>query len=79
MAVQPGLCRTWSETPKTGFITTRLNYILLLPLPVVRTDKAFDKLSCQLSSMYGFELAKSKAQRGILSVFNTVKMAKRMY
>ena len=23
MAVQPGLCRTWSETPKTGFLTTR--------------------------------------------------------
>ena len=26
MAVQPGLCRTWSETPKTGFLSTRLNY-----------------------------------------------------
>ena len=24
MAVQPGLCRTWSETPKTGFLITRL-------------------------------------------------------
>ena len=24
MAVQPGLCRTWLETPKTGFLTTRL-------------------------------------------------------
>ena len=23
-ALQPGLCRTWSETPKTGFLTTRL-------------------------------------------------------
>ena len=22
--VQPGLCRAWSETPKTGFLTTRL-------------------------------------------------------
>ena len=21
---QPGLCQTWSETPKTGFFTTRL-------------------------------------------------------
>ena len=21
---QPGLCRTWSETPKTGFLTSRL-------------------------------------------------------
>ena len=24
VAVQPGLCRIWSETPKTGFLTTRL-------------------------------------------------------
>ena len=24
VAVQPGLYRTWSETPKTGFLTTRL-------------------------------------------------------
>ena len=24
MAVQPGLCRTGSETPQTGFLTTRL-------------------------------------------------------
>ena len=24
VAVQPGLCRTWSETPKTVFLTTRL-------------------------------------------------------
>ena len=26
LTVQPGLCRTWSETPKTGFLTTRLLY-----------------------------------------------------
>ena len=26
MVVQPGLCRTWWETPKTGFLRTRLNY-----------------------------------------------------
>ena len=24
VAVQPGLCRTWSDTPKTGFLRTRL-------------------------------------------------------
>ena len=23
MTAQPGLCRTWSKTPKTGFLTTR--------------------------------------------------------
>ena len=26
VTVQPGLCQTWSETPKTGFLTTRLIY-----------------------------------------------------
>ena len=26
MPVQPGLCRTWSETPKTDFLTARLIY-----------------------------------------------------
>ena len=26
VAVQPGLCRTWSETPKTGLFTSRLIY-----------------------------------------------------
>ena len=26
VTVQTGLCRTWSETPKTGFLTTRLIY-----------------------------------------------------
>ena len=28
VTVQPGLCETWSETPKTGFLTKRLNYSL---------------------------------------------------
>ena len=27
VAVQPGLCRTRSETPKTGFLRTRLKYL----------------------------------------------------
>ena len=27
VAVQPGLCGTWSETPKTGFLTTRLKLL----------------------------------------------------
>ena len=30
VALQPGLCRTWSETPKTGFLTTRLILSCLL-------------------------------------------------
>ena len=27
-AAQPGLCRAWSETPKTGFLMTRLTFTL---------------------------------------------------
>ena len=27
VVVQPGLCQTWSETPKTGFLRTRLRVI----------------------------------------------------
>ena len=26
VTVQPGLCQTWSETPKTGVLITRLKY-----------------------------------------------------
>ena len=29
MAVQLGLCRTWSETPKTGLLTTRLKLLYI--------------------------------------------------
>ena len=37
VAVQPGLCRTWSETPKTGFLLTGLTYICILGLDSFRT------------------------------------------
>ena len=33
LTVQPGLCRTWSETPKTGFLATWLKSILYLNRP----------------------------------------------
>ena len=29
VVIQPGLCQTWLETPKTGFLTTRLIYLYL--------------------------------------------------
>ena len=32
VTVQTGLCRTWSETPKTGFLRTGLNYETLIML-----------------------------------------------
>ena len=40
VVAQPGLCRTWSETPKTGFFTTRLIFI-----------QAFTTLDWQQSKM----------------------------
>ena len=44
MAVQPDLCQTWSETPKTGFLTTMLIFLLtFLPqyLAVLLCHKKF--------------------------------------
>ena len=29
VVLQPGLCRTWSETPNTDFLTTRLIYVIV--------------------------------------------------
>ena len=41
VTVQPGLCQTWSETPKTGFLITRLNYILADYLAIQKEAIAF--------------------------------------
>ena len=41
VTAQPGLYRTWSETPKTGFLTTRLvsNQVRLkTPFPATKTS-----------------------------------------
>ena len=35
MAVQPGLCRTWLETPKTVFLASRLIYIAKDYFPIL--------------------------------------------
>ena len=34
VTVQPGLCQTWSETPKTGFLRTRLIELSLLSIRI---------------------------------------------
>ena len=41
VAVQPGLCRTWSETLKTGFLTTRLKCCLWVIYVRCRTTFTF--------------------------------------
>ena len=44
LIVQPGLCRTWSETPKTSFLTTRLKCCLKMPSFCVKfSDNQFLK------------------------------------
>ena len=43
VAVQPGLCQTWSETLKTGFLTTRL-----IRFPTVSSnEEVYDKMRKQ--------------------------------
>ena len=48
VAVQPGLCRTWSETPKTGFLRTRLIFDkhILGPDWGISTLKWLNCISC---------------------------------
>ena len=38
MAVQAGLCQTWSETPKNGFLTTGLMFSVFMAFSFVRGD-----------------------------------------
>ena len=45
MVVQPGLCWTWSESLKTGFLTTRLISTLLAQASKVKTYELL-KLEC---------------------------------
>ena len=46
MAEQPGLCWTWSETPKTGFLMTRLNYGKLEFTGVHSFSSFFSTIDC---------------------------------
>ena len=45
VAVQPGLCQTWSETPKTGFLRTRLNFVFL------DGSRSLDSVRCKYTIM----------------------------
>ena len=58
MAVLPGLCRTWSKTPKTSSLRTRLKFFSVkendsadgnrwFPLPIDESsDEADDEFEC---------------------------------
>ena len=50
MAVQPGLCGTWSETPKTGFLRTRLMLDLIQDTSSLLM--CIDTLSCKITGFF---------------------------
>ena len=58
VAVQPGLCQTWSETSKTGFLTTRLIkslYCRSTPCPNVKHgDEWGDPVQCENGDNCGY-------------------------
>ena len=39
VAAQPGLCPTWSETPKTRFLMMRLKFVLLEPAEILKISQ----------------------------------------
>ena len=60
LIVRPGLCQTWSKTPKTGFLTTRLifqvfgvNEILLVEI----FDGEMTKICLYASNTFFFYLS----------------------
>ena len=58
MVVQPGLCQTRLETPKTGFLVTRLNYILSRSGPTIRCQYQTHRGAvCPGSKLFAFPTA----------------------
>ena len=54
MAVQPGLCRTWSETPKTCFLTTRLICTQSEYVSHVRDKDIYNEPHCEKTGLRDF-------------------------
>ena len=50
VAVQPGLCRTWSETPKTVFLRTQLNF-KMVRIKAIFMHKSLRHLFIQLNKV----------------------------
>ena len=66
--VQPGLCRTLSETPKTGFLASRLICCQLLShnhdkCPVIFQHQLMEEWNDDLDGMEGFVLEGKKFVR----------------
>ena len=73
MAVQPGLCGTWSETPKTGFLTTRL----ILYFSYFCSIHAYILLALVKISLFGQSLLESFIRN--LSIFTAYKSQYTVY
>ena len=43
MVAQPGFCQTWSQTPKIGFLTTRLIFVCFHPFTAESKSGCADK------------------------------------
>ena len=69
--VQVGLCQTWSETPKTGFLTSRLKCVLFQVRHILceKQSKALEAIEKLKSGMRFNEVASTysedKARSGV--------------
>ena len=53
VVAQPGLCGAWSETPKTGFLTTRLIWLSIDSRQQIFACMVYDRLCRQQSRTNG--------------------------
>ena len=75
VVVQPGLCRTWSETPKTGFLTgakSRFSHYGTLYLAVTSNQ------SVQLQNWSGLKLS-LVVRKPVFGVSDQVRQKTRLY
>ena len=74
MIVQPALCRTWSEIPKTGFLTTKLIFgvvkvVFLKYFQIASSGHPLgEKLLPQFTRMIYFDLCGASCQFHILII-----------
>ena len=51
MVAQPGLCRSWSETPKTGFLETLAHLIFISETQLSKHNSS----TCQIQYVHSIE------------------------
>ena len=68
VAVQPGLCRTWSETQRPGFLTTRLKCTFLHLILIFFFLIFSDSRATFTSSFAGSESVFASKETGVSSI-----------